>query len=236
MNLMKTQSFIAFLLLALMNVMLFSLLQRAEARSARGTPCRAIGNCRTDSWDLTPRYSRDLFNHMFRVAVPFNSLFEQHQRQLASLQKTAPRYDITDSKDKMELTFDLPGVRQEDIVIQLEEGGKLLKVYGSRKYNRHGRIVKTEFEEAFTINDKLLDVNSITAKLNDGVLVVSAPKLKEILPSAEKRIPIQYSSSNDGEAETVIHNDQVIDKNEPTITHTEGIEISEEEDIEVEKQ
>jgi hypothetical protein len=96
--------------------------------------------------------------------------------------------------------------------------------------------VKTEFEEVFTINDRLLDVNSITAKLNDGVLVVSAPKLKEILPSAEKRIPIQYSSSNDGEAETVIHKDQVIDKNEPTITHTEGIEISEEEDIEVEKQ
>jgi HSP20 family molecular chaperone IbpA len=236
MNLHKTKYFIPFLLVALINIMLFTLLPSAEARSARGTPCRAIGNCRTDSWDLTPSYSRDLFNHMFRVPVPFNSLFEQHQRQLASLQKSVPRYDIADSKDKMELTFDLPGVRQEDIVIQLEEGGKLLKISGSRKYNRHGRIVKSEFEEAFTINDRLLDVNSITAKLNDGVLVVSAPKLKENLPTAEKRIPIEYSPNDGNKVETAIDTEQVTDRNEPTATNPEGIEISEEEDIEVEKQ
>lgn len=236
MNLKKTQFFVVFLLGVLINIMLFSLLPSADARSARRTPCRAIGNCRTDSWDLTPSYSRDLFNHMFRVPVPFNSLFEQHQRQLASLQKSVPRYDIVDSKDKMELTFDLPGVRQEDIVIQLEDGGKLLKVSGSRKYNRNGRIVKSEFEEVFTINDRLLDVNSISAKLNDGVLIVSAPKLKENLPTTEKRIPIQYSSSDDNKVEAVTSHEQVTEENEPETTHVEGIEISEEEDIEVEKQ
>jgi HSP20 family molecular chaperone IbpA len=185
---------------------------------------------------MMPRHSRDIFDHMFKVPISFNSLFEQHERQLATLQKSVPSYDISNSDDKMELSFDLPGVRLDDIVVELKNGGKLLKISGSRKYSRNGTVFKSDFEESFTIDDRTLDVNDISASLSDGVLVISAPKLKQNLPMVEKRIPIHISS---GTADTIQsgHNEVENEQNkEIPLTESEGIEISEDEEIEIEKE
>lgn len=236
MNFRNSFPYVSILLIALISITLLSSFHVADARRRGPSSCRELGTCRTQSWDLMPHYSRDIFDHMFKVPIPFNTLFEQHQRQLANLQKSVPHYEISDSVDKMELSFDLPGVRLEDIVVELRDGGKLLKIYGSRKYSRNGTVFKSDFEESFTIDDRSLDVNSISASLSDGVLVVSAPKLKQNLPMVEKRIPIHIPSDTSDKIEG-LHGENIVEQNEPiTSAESEGIEVGEEEEIDIEKE
>ncbi len=100
------------------------------------------------------------------------------------------RYDITDSDEKMELTLDLPGVHAKDISVEILQGGKSIHISGSRRYKRQGKIITSQFEQTFTIDDAVIDVDTIEANLSDGVLIVSARKKHPQTLSSERMIPI----------------------------------------------
>lgn len=171
--------------------------------------CTALGECNMSpgGWDLvghrggfrTPASS--MIEHMseiLSVPIRLNSLFEQQQRQLSNMYyHTAPRYDIGENENGMELSFDLPGVHASDISLTLSERNTVLKITASRKYKQHGQIVSTEFDQMFTIDPSVLDVDQIEARLSDGVLVVSVPKLtatQEVI--GDKKIPITIQTKD----------------------------------------
>ena len=67
----------------------------------------------------------------------------------------------------------------KDLDLQLENYGHILHVVGKREIHRDGLPCVTKFEKRFRIGHNV-DHESITAHLAEGVLVVTAPKLRDI--------------------------------------------------------
>merc|ERR1712125_314958 len=102
------------------------------------------------------------------------------------------RYELVDNNEKFELTVDVPGVKEEDIDIKLEDN--LLTVQGQRTASSESSQFTSKFSKTFSL-DQTVDVDKFTASLNNGVLVVSAPKDLEKLEENVRRIPITAAAS-----------------------------------------
>ena len=103
------------------------------------------------------------------------------------LRRSSPGYEINENDDKYQIAMDVPGVKASDITAQLENHGKtpVLHVSGGRKVVKDGTTTETKFEKRFTIGQNI-DASQLTANLADGVLTVSAPKIKKDEPEPMK--------------------------------------------------
>jgi len=98
------------------------------------------------------------------------------------------RYELIDNADKFELRLDVPGVKQEDIDIKIDDDKNLI-VKGTRVYETETAKAKSKFKQMFSL-EKAVDVDHFSATLKDGVLVVTAPKLNRQLLEKSRKIPI----------------------------------------------
>jgi len=102
-----------------------------------------------------------------------------------------PLMDVVETKDGMTLKVEVPGVKQEDISIALEDN--TLTVKGERKhesevneegYNRFERSYGT-FQRSVVL-PRTVDANRVKATYKDGVLEIQLPKKEEARPKAIK--------------------------------------------------
>jgi len=114
----------------------------------------------------------------------------------------APEVDVRSNADRVLFSFDVPGVKKEDLDITLENG--VLTVKGSRKFGPTapkeqlllGRSYGT-FSRSFSLPEHL-DEEKLAATLADGVLTIEIPKLQKAQP---RRIAIGGTSEQgSGEA------------------------------------
>jgi HSP20 family protein len=104
-----------------------------------------------------------------------NSLFESKNGGLSNILEKENEYLI-------EITA--PGLKKEDIKIELEND--ILRISSEIEDNKEDKndgyyrreFYKSSFERSFTI-PKIADKNAISAKMEDGILIVEIPKLKE---------------------------------------------------------
>lgn len=100
-----------------------------------------------------------------------------------------PRANVDETKDAYRLSFDLPGVKKEDVKIDVH--GRTLTVSGERKrevadekdatgYSRY-ECVSGSFSRSFTLPEEV-DAARVGAVLADGVLKVTLPKTEEQKP------------------------------------------------------
>lgn len=140
---------------------------------------------------------------IFSIPFTLNSLFNQHyggqiQRGASSSieqpQSGGPRYDILEDDKTMELLLDVPGIRADDISIELQRGGEVLKVSGTRRVRHYGRgrqLYSSEFDQMFSLDRDMIDVEKMSVTLEDGLLRISAPKRKRKRADRKmKKIPI----------------------------------------------
>ena len=106
-----------------------------------------------------------------------------------AFRQSSPRYELTNTAEKFEIAVDVPGVKASDINISLENDGKILTLSGHRERKAEGYAFSNRFSQSFSL-DPTVNAEKITANLNNGVLVVSAPKDPKRLEEAVKRIPI----------------------------------------------
>ncbi len=97
----------------------------------------------------------------------------------------APSIDVRTNENEVVFVCDVPGVKQEDLEITLEN--HVLTIRGSRKFERKendqvmlGRSYGS-FTRAFTLPDDLDDTN-LSAALSDGVLTIRLPKQPKAKP------------------------------------------------------
>jgi HSP20 family protein len=184
----------------------------------------------------------DQLNEIFSIPVRFNSILqEEYQRQLSQAplhHKSQYQYEINEDESKMELNLDVPGIDASDIVIQLEQGGQVLRVKGSRNYKHHNRETESKFDQTFTIDRKTVDIDKLEASLNNGVLVISVPKLQQSTIEEKQRIIPIVDTSSKGKGGNDIHNsnDSTVQKEKKEEISKEerdidDLEITEEEDI-----
>merc|ERR1719378_1516774 len=158
----------------------------------------------TSAYNVGPRYSSSPM--LLSSSSPVSRIIEKQrmisqrmfdmvdQQQAASLYSSsaaAPsashRYELVDNNEKFELTVDVPGVKEDDIDIKLDEGR--LTVQGQRTVSSESSKFTSKFSKTFSL-DQTVDVDKFTASLKDGVLTVSAPKDLAKLEENVRRIPV----------------------------------------------
>lgn len=113
---------------------------------------------------------------MMRLLTPYwqnqhfaADIFNELDRRPTAERFAAPAYEVQENEQHYLIETDLPGVKKEDIKIDLHEN--ILTITGERK-----RDAKAEsFKRSFTLPESV-DVEKIEASHENGVLSIYLPK------------------------------------------------------------
>lgn len=106
-----------------------------------------------------------------------------------ALSRVSPRYEITEDDQTLMISLDVPGVQPEDISVTLEDDGKVLAISGQRERKSSTRTSTSRFSQSFAL-DPTIDVDKISADLQNGVLIVTAAKDLQRIEQNIRKIPI----------------------------------------------
>ncbi len=97
-----------------------------------------------------------------------------------------PAVDIFETDDALTVIMEMPGVKKDNVTIDVEED--VLRVEGQIDFANYRELdpVYTEYNvghysRGFTLSGKI-DRESISARLEDGVLTLTLPKAREAMP------------------------------------------------------
>ncbi len=136
------------------------------------------------SWDPYREFRslQERFNRAFGIT----SARREREEELGAW---IPPVDIAEDKDKIVLTAELPGFKEDQIQIQMEGG--VLTLRGERRFEKekkddgrsYHRIERSygQFMRSFTLPNNV-DRENIQAKFSDGVLEIELPKREETKP------------------------------------------------------
>lgn len=102
-----------------------------------------------------------------------------------------PRVNVEEFEDRFEITAEIPGMKKDEIGIELQEN--VLTIKGEKKYekeekDRNFTICERSygtFQRAFTLPENA-NADGIDAAYNDGVLTVAVPKVEPVKPKEIK--------------------------------------------------
>ncbi|MBP1777645.1 MAG: Heat shock protein Hsp20 [candidate division NC10 bacterium] len=143
-----------------------------------------------------PRFTSLSAWNPFEELAGFRRLFDEPlagfpQDGLLTAGEWKPLMDVVETKDGITLKVEVPGMKQEDINISLEDN--TLTVKGERKHesevNDEGY---TRFERSYGTFQRsvalppTVDAERVKATYKDGVLEIQLPKKEEARPKAIK--------------------------------------------------
>ena len=131
---------------------------------------------------LAPRPER-----FTRSLMWFEEEMEDLMQRMFGMEEFTPSADLAETDEEFLLTMDLPGMKTEDVKVELHAGD--LWVTGERKEEKEEKgktFHRTErrygeFRRAFTL-PKDVDEEHIEATFNEGVLKIRVPKTEEYKP------------------------------------------------------
>jgi HSP20 family protein len=94
------------------------------------------------------------------------------------------KIDVKDNDTEYLIEADLPGVKKEDLTVDYKDNRLVIRVNSNQEVNEekdhyiHRERRQSQMERSFYMKDVKAD--EITAKLEEGVLAIHAPKLNEI--------------------------------------------------------
>lgn len=141
-----------------------------------------------------------LWNPLREMDDFFSSLRRNFGRGLPAvsgdgeLANWSPAVDITETDKEFLVKGELPGVKKEDVNVELHNG--VLTLAGERRYEKedkdekHHRIERAygSFSRSFSVPDNV-DEAAIKAEFKDGVITVHLPKTAKKEPAGTK-IPV----------------------------------------------
>ncbi|HYA30014.1 MAG TPA: Hsp20/alpha crystallin family protein [Acidobacteriota bacterium] len=120
----------------------------------------------------------------------FNDLFDgnfDHPRVRPSASKWYPAADVLESKDAYLIRAELPGMKKEDIKVEVKDGALVLsgernaeKPADSVEY-RHVERMAAKFWRSFSLPENAKQ-DGIEASYKDGVIEIRVPKAEEAIP------------------------------------------------------
>jgi HSP20 family protein len=125
---------------------------------------------------------------------PFSLLSEMDrffERGVTATPAWAPRIDAFDREKDLVIRVEIPGVKPNDVDITVED--RTLTISGKRQFEEtteqaayHRREIFTgEFKRTLVLPEGL-NAEEITAKAEDGILLVAIPRRPEVLPRKVK--------------------------------------------------
>ena len=111
--------------------------------------------------------------------------------EVKPLPRVSPATDILEREDGFYVFMDIPGVRREDLKIDINENellvtGRALQGASDKETFLEVQFGPGEYARAVSLSDRV-DRENISANLKDGVLTLRLPRLEKAAP---RRIPI----------------------------------------------
>jgi len=134
-------------------------------------------------------YTYDIFDDMLNLKDVVNTFFSENYGKWRS--REFPYLEIYEGRDELELRALMPGVKSENIDIQLVNDSLLIEGEKLNDYADNPYIRKERQFGKFQKSVKLpyrVDTNSIVAELTNGILHVRLQKSEEAKP---KKIEIK---------------------------------------------
>jgi HSP20 family protein len=141
----------------------------------------------TPRWAITADF-KNLQSQLNRFLEPFGRVAPDEDLVSGTW---VPPVDVAETQEKILVRVEVPGMKQEDIQIEFENG--LLTLKGERKlakeengltYHRVERAYGN-FNRTFTL-PRTVDPEKISASYRDGILEIEVPKKEEAKPKQIK--------------------------------------------------
>ncbi len=132
----------------------------------------------------------DPFRNFRSLQSEINRLFDRDMEEsTGQMTAWAMRVDIREDENQIVIQADVPGMKQEDIHVNVDNGQ--LTISGERKFedaenkDSYHRVERSygRFSRTFQLPNTT-DTGNISASYTNGVLVVTLPKLEEAKPRA----------------------------------------------------
>jgi HSP20 family protein len=127
----------------------------------------------------------NLQTQLHRIFEPFARFAAQEDEDLVS-GTWVPPVDVAETQEKILVRAEVPGLKQEDIQIEFENG--LLTIRGERKHEKVEGVtwhrverVYGNFSRSFTL-PRTVDAEKIAATYREGILEIEVPKKEEAKP------------------------------------------------------
>lgn len=125
------------------------------------------------------RYNRPLFPRKFSDV--FDTFFDENNE--ATVNNFQPKVSISENDKSFSVNAELPGVKKEDIHVDLEENS--LTISGEKKFKKEEKkdnyhLVESSFgnfSRTFYLPENV-NKEKIEAKFEDGILELSIPKME----------------------------------------------------------
>jgi HSP20 family protein len=134
---------------------------------------------------------REMTSVQERMKRVFDDLRDRTGAEEVAPGAWVPPIDIHETPESLVLKAELPGLKREDISIELQDGTLILK--GEKRFARdvneenYRRIERTygAFQRSFTLPG-IIKQDGVKAKFNDGILEITLPKAEEAKPRQVK--------------------------------------------------
>ena len=132
--------------------------------------------------------TRSLMTDFDRI---FNSMFTHDSPRLSLAQSSMPAVDVTETETEFLLSADMPGLDKKDVSIDIHDGVITIKgesAINNKKSTDDYRIRERQlgsFNRSFRLPDNVNEVK-VAAKFKNGVLMITLPKAKEVLPEGRR--------------------------------------------------
>ena len=124
--------------------------------------------CRTDAWQRNPFASYPAMASLFDFGSFFGTAVGQ---QMAT--------DVYEDADNFYARFEVPGVKKEDVKIELDKG--LLSVSVEKRENTDSGDQSQRVTRSLSVPESVA-ADKVGAKLEDGVLTLTLPKQEDRKP------------------------------------------------------
>jgi HSP20 family protein len=137
----------------------------------------------------------DPFRELSTLQNRVNSLFQDYGRnsqdELTASGSFIPAVDVYEDEHKVTLKLEVPGVKQEDLDVQVEKN--TLTIRGERKFEKEEKEENFQrierrygsFSRSFTLPNTI-DTESVNASYEHGVLKIELAKREEAKPKQIK--------------------------------------------------
>ena len=120
----------------------------------------------------------DFFNDNFGMFPVWNERSPLYGKRAKNLMKT----DVRETEDTYELDIDLPGVKKDEVTVDLKDGYLTIsaaKGLNKDEQDKKGRYIRQEryagaCSRSFYVGD--VEPKDVSAKFEDGILRISMPK------------------------------------------------------------
>jgi HSP20 family molecular chaperone IbpA len=100
------------------------------------------------------------------------------QANFEDLKNPEQSQHIRETGDSVELSLDVPGVKAQDLKVQVEDG--VLRVSGERKTAG----CQSKFDRSFAVDSNAVNISAVKANLDAGVLTLTVPKREKAAPKS----------------------------------------------------